>query len=83
LPAGQPGWYRRKDATGAFSNNAGFDQHYNHYGRLGRAQAAVDQASLLIVAPNLSNHPVDTGEAIPSVNAIPVENRLKWHFAGD
>jgi transposase len=48
------------------SNNAGFDQHYN-------AQAAVDQASLLIVAPALSNHPVDTGEAIPTVNAIPAE----------
>jgi transposase len=48
------------------SHNAGFDQHYN-------AQAAVDQASLLIVAPSLSNHPVDTGEAIPTVNAIPAE----------
>jgi transposase len=48
------------------SNNAGFDQHYN-------AQAAVDQTSLLIVAPNLSNHPVDTGEAIPTVHAIPAE----------
>jgi len=46
------------------SNNAGFDQHYN-------AQVAVDQASLLIVAPGLSNHPVDTYEAIPTVNAIP------------
>jgi hypothetical protein len=44
-----------------------------HYGRLCRAQAAVDQASLLIVAPNLSNHPVNTGEAIPTVNAIPAE----------
>ena len=48
------------------SNNAGFDQHYN-------AQAAVDQASLLIVAPGLSNHPVDTGEAMPTLNAIPAE----------
>jgi transposase len=48
------------------SNNAGFDQQYN-------AQAAVDQASLLIVAPGLSNHPVDTAEAIPTVNAIPAE----------
>jgi transposase len=48
------------------SNNAGFDQHYN-------AQAAVDQASLLIVAPSLSNHPVDTGEAISTVKAIPSE----------
>jgi transposase len=48
------------------SNNDGFDQHYN-------AQAAVDQASLLIVAPSLSNHPVDTYEAIPTVNAIPAQ----------
>ena len=48
------------------SNNAGFDQQYN-------AQAAVDQASLLIVAPGLSNHPVDTGEALATVNAIPAE----------
>ena len=48
------------------SNNAGFDQHYN-------AQAAVDQASLLIVAPGLSNHPVDTREAVPTVNAIPAQ----------
>jgi len=48
------------------SNNAGFDQQYN-------AQAAVDQDSLLIVAPGLSNHPVDTAEAIPTLNAIPAE----------
>jgi transposase len=48
------------------SNNAGFDQHYN-------VQVAVDQASLLIVAPGLSNHPVDTGEAVPTLNAIPAE----------
>jgi transposase len=48
------------------SNNAGFDQHYN-------AQVAVDQASLLIVAPSLSNHPVDTYEAMPTLNAIPAE----------
>jgi transposase len=48
------------------SNNAGFDQHYN-------AQAAVDQGSLLIVAHGLSNHPVDTAEAIPTVSAIPAE----------
>jgi len=48
------------------SNNAGFDQHYN-------VQVAVDQASLLIVAPSLSNHPVDTGEAVPTLNAIPAE----------
>ena len=48
------------------SNNAGFDQHYN-------AQAAVDQGSLLIVAHGLSNHPVDTAEAIPTLSAIPPE----------
>jgi transposase len=48
------------------SNNAGFDQHYN-------VQVAVDQASLLIVAPGLSNHPVDTDEAVPTLNAIPAE----------
>jgi hypothetical protein len=48
------------------SNNAGFDQHYY-------AQAAGDQASLLIVAPGLSNHPVDTYEAMPTVDAIPVQ----------
>jgi transposase len=48
------------------SNNDGFDQHYN-------VQAAVDQASLLIVAPGLSNHPVDTAEAIPTLSAIPAE----------
>jgi hypothetical protein len=48
------------------SNNAGFDQQYN-------AQAAVDQDSLLIVAPGLSNHPVDTGEALATLNAIPAE----------
>jgi transposase len=46
------------------SNNSGFDQHYN-------AQAAVDQASLFIVAHTLSNHPVDTAEALPTVDAIP------------
>jgi len=32
------------------STNEGFDQHYN-------VQVAVDQESLLIVAPSLSNHP--------------------------
>jgi hypothetical protein len=46
------------------STNKGFDQHYN-------VQAAVEQESLLIVAPTLSNHPVDTNEAIPTVEAIP------------
>lgn len=48
------------------STNKGFDQHYN-------AQAAVAQQSLLIVAPTLSNHPVDTNEAIPTVDAIPTQ----------
>ncbi|MBU0493526.1 MAG: transposase, partial [Chloroflexi bacterium] len=53
------------------STNSGFDQHYN-------VQAAVDQASLFIarkvpdvVAHTLSNHPVDTAEALPTVDAIP------------
>ena len=48
------------------STNKGFDQHYN-------VQAAVEQESLLIVAPTLSNHPVDTNEAIPTVDAIPAQ----------
>jgi transposase len=48
------------------STNSGFDQHYN-------AQAAVEQVSLLIVAPSLSNHPVDTAEAMPTIAAIPAE----------
>ena len=46
--------------------NTGFDQHYN-------VQAAVDQGSMLVVGNTLSNHPVDTDEAIPTVDAIPVE----------
>jgi len=46
------------------SHNAAFDQHYN-------AQVAVDQASFLIVAQTLSNHPVDQSEALPTVAAIP------------
>jgi hypothetical protein len=45
------------------STNAGFDQHYN-------VQAAVDQASLLIVAPALSNHPTDKGEAEATLAAV-------------
>jgi len=48
------------------STNAGFDQHYN-------AQVVVDQANLLVVSNTLSNHPVDTYEAIPTVDAIPPE----------
>ena len=46
------------------STNAGFDQHYN-------VQVAVDQESLLIVAPSLSNHPNDKQEAEPTLDAIP------------
>jgi transposase len=45
------------------STDEGFDQHYN-------AQAAVDQASWLIVATSLSNHPNDQKEATPTVDAI-------------
>jgi transposase len=48
------------------SANEGFDQHYN-------VQVAVDQGSLLVVGNTLSNHPVDTYEAIPTVDAIPPE----------
>ena len=48
------------------SSNDGFDQHYN-------AQVAVDQESLLIVAPALSNHPNDKQEAEATVDAIPAE----------
>ena len=45
------------------SNNDGFDQHYN-------VQAAVDQDSLLIVAPALSNHPNDQQEVEPTLDAL-------------
>lgn len=48
------------------SSNEGFDQHYN-------AQVAVDQASLLIVAGTLSNHPTDQHEAEPTLDAVPPE----------
>jgi transposase len=48
------------------STNSGFDQHYN-------TQVAVDQDSLLIVGNTLSNHPSDSAEAIPTVDAIPPE----------
>src|SRR5216683_3749049 len=44
--------------------NAGFEQDYN-------AQIAVDQASLLIVGYALSNHPNDSQEAEPTLQAIP------------
>ena len=46
------------------STNKGVDQHYN-------PQVAVDQASLLIVAHTVSNHPNDQAEAIPTLDAIP------------
>jgi transposase len=46
------------------STNAGFDQHYN-------VQVAVEQENLFIVGHTLSNHPVDTYQAIPTVEAIP------------
>jgi len=45
------------------STNDGFDQHYN-------VQAAVEQASLLIVASALSNHPHDKREAEPTLAAL-------------
>ncbi len=45
------------------STDAGFDQHYN-------VQVAVDQASLLIVATTLSNHPNDQQEALPTLEAL-------------
>jgi len=48
------------------STNGGFDQHYN-------VQVAVDQDNLFVVGNTLSNHPVDTYEAIPTVEAIPPE----------
>jgi len=44
--------------------NAGFEQDYN-------AQVAVDQACLLIVGCALSNHPNDSQEAEPTLQAIP------------
>jgi transposase len=46
--------------------NQGVDQHYN-------VQAATDQASMLIVACGLSNHPNDKKEALPTLDAIPPE----------
>jgi transposase len=45
------------------STDDGFNQHYN-------VQAAVDQASLLIVATALSNHPNDKREAEPTLDAL-------------
>jgi len=45
------------------STNQGVDQHYN-------VQVAADQASMLIIAPALSNHPNDKKEALPTLEAI-------------
>jgi transposase len=45
------------------STDEGFDQHYN-------TQAVVDQATMLIVATALSNHPNDKQAAEPAVDAI-------------
>jgi transposase len=45
------------------STNDGFDQHYN-------VQVAVDQDSLLIVAPSLSNHPNDQREVEPTLDRL-------------
>ena len=45
------------------STDDGFDQHYN-------VQVAVDQASLLIVANSLSNHPNAKREAEPTLAAL-------------
>ncbi|HEY3377059.1 MAG TPA: transposase [Armatimonadota bacterium] len=46
------------------STNTGFDQHYN-------CQLTVDHASRLIVGLDVSNHPNDTEEALPSLDSIP------------
>jgi transposase len=48
------------------STNEGVDQHYN-------VQVAVEQESLLILAPALSNHPNDKQEAQPTLEAISPE----------
>jgi transposase len=45
------------------STDHGFNQHYN-------VQMAVDQDSLLILAPTLSNHPNDQREAEPTLGAL-------------
>ncbi|MEP7199905.1 MAG: transposase [Chloroflexota bacterium] len=45
------------------STDDGFDQHYN-------IQAAVDQASLFIVATTVSNHPTDHKEVEPTLDAL-------------
>lgn len=46
------------------STNKGFDQHYN-------SQVSVDHASRMIVGLDVSNHPNDTQEVLPSLHSIP------------
>ena len=46
------------------STNQGFDQHYN-------SQVTVEHASRLIVGCEVSPHPNDTQEALPSLETIP------------
>ena len=46
------------------STNKGFDQHYN-------SQLTVEHASRLIISLDVSNHPNDTQEALPSLEHIP------------
>jgi transposase len=46
------------------ASSGGFTQAYN-------AQVAVDQASYLIVATSLSNHPNDKNEVTPTLDALP------------
>jgi transposase len=48
------------------STDQGFNQHFN-------AQVAVEQVSGLIVATNLSNHPNDKAEALPTLDALAPE----------
>jgi hypothetical protein len=45
------------------STDEGVDQHYN-------AQVAVEQASRLVVAYSLSNHPNDQREMVPTLDAL-------------
>jgi Transposase DDE domain len=54
----------RSHVSCANPTNAGFEQDYN-------VQIAVDQQSLLIVGCALSNHPNDSQEAEPTLEAIP------------
>ncbi len=49
------------------SNNKGFDQHYN-------GQVAVEQSSILIVGNQLSDHPNDKQQAVPTFEAIPTQH---------